>query len=326
MVLNQCKILFHFYYPQKINEVMNSFMNYENIIKQQKLFTLEDFPSVRKALMDYNEENCDFNVCNVLSWGLFYKLEYSYFNGTIICYNPHSDFLLFPTFNGLLAEDIYELFLECRKRHPNVQITAISQNNLKKLPDIEKYFTVHNDKDWNDYIYITQDLVNLPGKKLAKKKNLISQFHRLYPDNQTREITSSDSNEILDFCIKWRSFQTNSDEYMTAEAEAIKIIFNNWDMFPCEGLKLYANGILCSFTVWSPQTTDMATVHFEKSNPNYKGAAQVINNQIAKEILKKNFKYINREQDMGDVGIRQAKHSYQPYRMLPFYELKLKKV
>ncbi|MCL2206368.1 MAG: phosphatidylglycerol lysyltransferase domain-containing protein, partial [Treponema sp.] len=98
-------------------------------------------------------------------------------------------------------------------------------------------------------------------------------------------------------------------------------ILTNWEKFPCKGLKLYVDGKICAFSVFSRQTNDMAAVHFEKYDPEIKGAGQVINQETAK-FLENDYKFINREEDLGFAGIRQAKRSYQPSRMLPYYKLK----
>jgi hypothetical protein len=152
---------------------------------------------------------------------------------------------------------------------------------------------------------------------------LINQFKKLFPDYLFLPITSDDKMEILNFCEEWKK-NYYADDHLIAEGSAIKTILTNWDIFPCEGLKLIVDNKLVGFTVWSKQTDEMACVHFEKSNQNYKGAAQIINQFAANKILNNNFKYINREQDMGLKGIRQAKQSYFPCRMLPFYNLFIK--
>jgi len=124
----------------------------------------------------------------------------------------------------------------------------------------------------------------------------------------------------MDFCYYWKNTHEEM-EHLDVELAAIQTLLEHWDLFPCDGLKLYANGKLCAFSIYSPQTADMALIHSEKCDPVIKGAGQVINQETAK-ILIKDFKYINREQDMGLAGIKQAKRSYQPVKMLPHYRLK----
>jgi uncharacterized protein len=56
-------------------------------------------------------------------------------------------------------------------------------------------------------------------------------------------------------------------------------------------------------------------IHFEKGNPSYQGSYQAINQMFASRAFKKageKFRLVNRMQDLGDEGLRQAKLSYQP--------------
>ena len=53
----------------------------------------------------------------------------------------------------------------------------------------------------------------------------------------------------------------------------------------------------------------------------YKGLYQVINWETAKLIATQGFEFINREEDVGDQGLRDAKLSYHPVEIIPAYEL-----
>ena len=295
----------------------------KNILNNLKPISINDFDLIYSYLKKDPAENCDYNVCNILSWGLIYNLHYSIYKDIIIFFNPAYNYLLIPCIDNITESELHEIFIVFKERYPDVQITPISNNHLKSLPDIKKYFNMINDTDWNDYVYLSENLVNLSGKKLAKKKNLISQFLRLYPDHKSIKISNDDCDELISFNSKWQVSHDVDDEYLKVEIEAIKIILKNWEIFPCNGLKLYADGKLCAYAVWSPQTSNMATVHFEKCDPNIKGSGQMINYLIAKDI-ELNYTFINREQDMGREGIRHAKRSYQPLRMVEFYKLTAK--
>jgi hypothetical protein len=231
--------------------------------------------------------------------------------------------LLSPVGERFTAHDLFQLNNCCKKIHKDVEILVVSDDYITNNPNIYEYFTITNDENWNDYIYSTESMVNLAGKKLAKKKNLISQFKRLYPDYTLKPISSCDFNELMEFTDLWKNTHKDNNDYLDIELEALKTILSLWDKLPCDGYKLYVHDKLCAFSIYSPQTKDMATVHYEKYDINIKGAGQMINHEISKVLLK-DYIYINREQDMGLEGIRQAKKSYQPIRKVPFYRLKSK--
>ena len=307
--------------------------DFSSIEKNLKPITLNDIEIIKDYLKKFPAENCDFNICTIYTWGLYFKLEYTIFNERLFLFNPFYAYLLAPLGEKFTAEELFQINNCCKKIHKNVEIMVVSDEYVKNTPDLSEYFTIINDLDWNDYVYDLDRLAQLSGKKLAKKKNLISQFMRVNPNWKIKNIEKNDIDEIMEFSYYWKelhdvgnafiSSKQDQSEYLDIEMEALKLSLQNWEILPNEGIKLYVNDKICAFAIWSPQTMDMVTIHYEKYDPLIKGAGQVINQQTAL-ILKERFKYANREQDIGLPGIRQAKRSYQPERMIPFYRLKVK--
>ena len=160
-------------------------------------------------------------------------------------------------------------------------------------------------------------MVQLSGKKLAKKKNLISQFRRAYPDYKVLPITADRAEVILSFTEKWRREREVEGIYLNTEFTAIRNTMDMWNDIPIEGIIICLDHRIAAYSMFSPQTVDMATVHFEKFDPDKKGSAQLINWETARH-LQSRFKWINREQDIGLEGLRQAKMSYDPDFMVAF--------
>jgi len=300
-------------------------INKLNIINSLKPVSFNDFDLIYGFLKKYPTENCDYNICNLFSWDLFLKLEYMFYQDRLILFNPFYKYFLSPVGEQFSAEELFQLYNMFKNKYDDLEILGVSEDYVNNNQDLKEYFSIRNDENLNDYIYTTENLVNLPGKKLAKKKNLISQFKRLYPDFSLKPIDANDYKEIMEFCDYWKNNHDEENEKLNIEFEAIKTILTRWDLFPCEGLKLFLNGKLCAFSIYSRQTEDMAAVHFEKFDPKIKGAGQAINQETAK-LLIKDFKFVNREQDMGMPGIRQAKRSYQPVRMLAYYRMTEKRI
>jgi len=292
----------------------------QDVINNLQPISFDDFDIIHNYLKKTESENCDYNICNIMSWGMKYELKYSIYKDNIFFLNPHYPYLLTPSLEGISAEELYKIYRSFAEKYPEVIITPIPEKYITSIKDLDKYFSVLNDDNWNDYVYLSENLVNLSGKTLAKKKNLIAQFCKLYPDFRAVPISADDYQEVVDFCSNWAKTHNLDDKYLRAELQAIQIVLQRWSLFPARGLKLYANDRLCAFAIWSPQNSEMATVHFEKSDVSIKGAGQMINYLTAKEIAPL-FRYINREQDMGLEGIRHAKRSYMPVKMVGFYRI-----
>ncbi|MBQ2048423.1 MAG: DUF2156 domain-containing protein, partial [Schwartzia sp.] len=59
-------------------------------------------------------------------------------------------------------------------------------------------------------------------------------------------------------------------------------------------------------------------VHIEKGAPDIRGAYTVINQSFLEHEWSE-FPYVNRQEDMGLEGLRTAKESYRPVRMIQKY-------
>ena len=72
-----------------------------------------------------------------------------------------------------------------------------------------------------------------------------------------------------------------------------------------KGGAVYVDGVMVAFTLGSPINSEIFDIHIEKALPQYAEAYTVINNEFAK--ILGDYKFINREDDMGLEGLRKAK-------------------
>ncbi len=172
-------------------------------------------------------------------------------------------------------------------------------------------------KGYSDYVYNIEDLINLSGKKYHSKKNHLNSFKKTY-DYKYEAMTAQNA---LD-CIKaYDGWYTNDadDAMLTYEKEAIEDILTNFKHLEFYGGVLYANGEICAFTVSEQLTTDMAVIHIEKANTAFNGAYAAIN-QMHLENTWSHLTFVNREEDLGLEGLKKAKKSYRPCRMIDKYK------
>ncbi len=298
-------------------------MNLNNEQFELRLLTVDLAPMIIGCLNAFPKQACDLNLCNLFTWGKLYKLHYFIWKGAYVIYNPRYHYLAFPFCYNFDAKSLADLVKDFRSIDPKTEMILFPDEWLNLHPDAQDYFRIRTHEDWSDYVYLSERLFSLSGKKLAKKKNLLSQFHRLYPVYQVTNIVKEDKDAILEHFKKWQSDRDIKDINLTMEYKAVKNAFEYWDVLPLEGLKLIVGNDILAWTIFSPQTKDMITVHFEKFDPAIKGCAQAINWETAKYV-KDSYKYINREQDMGIEGLRHAKRSYEPEFMVMFHTSRLK--
>jgi len=180
---------------------------------------------------------------------------------------------------------------------------------------------IKEDPSEGEYIYSIPELIELPGKQFHKKKNLLNQFLREY-EHSYIEITQGIIEEILrvqhDWCL-WKNCDGSSG--LKAENEAIARVLGSWKgLGGLFGGALIVKDRIVAYTIAEEVDPENIIIHFEKGLTEYKGVYQAIN-QIFLEKSCSSFKWVNREQDMGNEGLRKAKLSYNPTRILKKYQV-----
>lgn len=179
-------------------------------------------------------------------------------------------------------------------------------------------YSVEEDRDNFDYVYMKESLSTLAGKKLHKKKNHINGFLQAYPDFSVKPLsvhTAADADAVLDYWAVEQQDLAGTD--YTAAKQALVSIAKT-DML---GSVLYVQNepaAWCLAELTAANTT--AVVHFEKARTEFRRAYQYINYAFAQS-LPETVVYINREQDLGDEGLRHAKMSYRPEKFIKKYRL-----
>jgi len=166
---------------------------------------------------------------------------------------------------------------------------------------------IGEDRDNFDYLYLRGDLAELGGKKFHKKRNLVNAFLLSYPDHSSVPLSASLIKDAAAVLKDWEERSGDSGDYIAA-SESLEL----FDEFQLEGRLVYVNGRPAAFCSGeSVAGGKMFALHFEKAIDEYKGIYQFVNQDFARN-LSESYTYINREQDLGDEGLRQAKMTYRP--------------
>jgi len=163
-----------------------------------------------------------------------------------------------------------------------------------------------------DYLYSVTDLIALKGNRFHKKKNLLNQFKKKY-DYEYVTFTAEMVDMALGMQENWCTWRDcESSEGLAAENRVISRILHNWEnLHSITGGAIIIDGGMVAYTIAEALTTETLVIHFEKGHPDYRGVYQAIN-QMFLDNLSRKLKIVNREQDLGDEGLRKAKLSYNP--------------
>ncbi len=187
---------------------------------------------------------------------------------------------------------------------------------LEKYPDAK--FNITAERDDFDYVYLAHDLINLSGRKYHGKKNHLNAFKKEYPEAKYLPITE----EIIPKCREelniWSETHKRAnpdDPFIGYEQAAIHEIFDHFDRFKLKGGAILLNDKVVAFTFGERLNSDTAVIHVEKADQNIRGIYAAINQNFVEHEWS-DMIYINREEDMGIEGLRKAKESYRPIKMI----------
>jgi hypothetical protein len=189
--------------------------------------------------------------------------------------------------------------------------------------DLGSLAVIEEERGHWDYLYHVSDLIELKGNRYHKKKNLLNQFKKKY----AYEYVPLESGLVglaigmqTDWCT-WRDCE--SSDILSAENRAIYKILEQWDRLQGTiGGAIMVDQVMVAYTVAEALTDNTVLIHFEKGDTEYKGVYQAINQMFLQNFATA-YRYVNREQDLNDEGLRKAKLSYLPVDFLKKYRVDL---
>ncbi len=191
-----------------------------------------------------------------------------------------------------------------------VRQSAVSVANLDHT-----HFTVTTDRANSDYVYLVKDLAELAGRNYSGKRNRVKQCRRDY-SCVFETITNANLDECRDLLERWCDLRhCELDHGLNGEGQALQETMRNFLDFGLLGGLVRVDGTVEAFAIGERLNQDTAVCHFEKALPAIQGLGQLINQWFTVHCLG-DFTYINREQDLGIPGLRQAKESYHPHHLV----------
>lgn len=185
---------------------------------------------------------------------------------------------------------------------------------------LEKYLSsgsamVSEDRDSFDYLYLREELAQLPGNRFHKKKNRISYFtnrHHFKAQNYSDHFCSG----CLKLLDNWmQTVRDKSNTSLSLELSATAEALQYAAELNLDGIVVTVDGAVAAFAIGEKLNHDTAVCHFEKSDPFKEGLSQLVNREFSR-LLFTDCRYINREQDLGEAGLRNAKLSYHPTELI----------
>ena len=177
---------------------------------------------------------------------------------------------------------------------------------------------IEHDRPEDDYIYSVKELIELKGRKFEAKRHHIKTFLKQNYNYEYEPMNGKNALECIPLAKEWLERQACEDRIMQAELFAVEQALSQFDALSLSGGIIRIDGMVKSFTVGEALCEDTAVIHIEKADPTIPGLYQMINREYLSHAWPQ-MSFINREEDMGIAGLRAAKQSYRPVRMVEKY-------
>ncbi len=285
---------------------------------------IEDKELIEKFMPSCCRQMCDFTFGNLFCWSGAEHTEIALKDGFLFLratFNGVTSYA-FPWGEGDVYNALAEIVEDSASRGADLSFFCVASEQLVYL---EKFFgqrlIYKEQRDYFDYVYFSDKLATLSGRRLHSKKNHVNSFMKRY--NYTFSvIDESNLQACLHFSHKW--FMDNqSTQRLEAERQVIDTAFRHYKALGFLGGVLKVDGRIVAYCL-GERMYDGETfcVHFEKADKDFPTAYAAVNKLFA-ELLVNEYKYINREDDSGVEGLRKAKTSYQPEALVKKYYAKI---
>ncbi len=264
----------------------------------------------------------DYTIGAMYMWRDFYQTQFTIFDDMILYkvkFLNRTSFT-FPVGGGSLDKAMDALKEYCKENDLPLWFCTVPVEAVPTL--VDQYggtIPGHPNRDWADYLYLADDLANMAGRRYSGQRNHINKFKKLYPDYKYQRITSDNLGRVEEFL---KDYQLNhgkdaslAQEELTRTLELLQFL----DKFNLPGAFIEVDGNIVALTI-GEIVNDTLHCHIEKAVRDYPGSYQMIVKEFATDMVQEyGIKYINREEDVGDEGLRTSKLSYHPVQLLDKY-------
>ena len=286
-----------------------------------KRFKLKDKKIIQSFIDRFQPISCEYNFSNLYAWQYVSKLSWTIYKGRLLIYDDSDSKCSFmPLGEDFPPDELAHLSKKLNDIGLSPDFCLAESNYLNKYLKTKEYYSINKEPDHAEYVYDVKKLDKLAGTKLQKKRNLISQFKRLYPDFKIDTLHKKHIPKVIAFSQALISLYDKPSKTLIQEFNALKNTCEHFTELDVDGLIINSENKIIAFSIFSKLNSDTYDIQFEKANRGFKGAAQIINHETAK-YLKDKCTYINREQDLGIQGLRKAKMSYEPLHLFIPYTL-----
>ena len=284
---------------------------------KQETITIKTLPALREAFSHYKSRLCDISAGVALFWRDYYEISLVRVGDCLsLCYGGKR--LSLP--QGKNADSALRLLLDAGRP---LTLAGLSEDDVKRVLALCPEATVRSlGRDYCDYLYDAESLVTLAGRRFSGQRNHINKFRKLYPDARFEPICTDNLTLAREFCRDYFENYGKKTGVSDYEYKALLHQLDHWDTYgQCGGLLVDGDRAIALSV--GEVVGDTLIVHTEKADIRYAGVYPMMVNAFARAFATDGVRYINREEDLGDEGLRTSKLSYHPVALLEKFTVTL---
>jgi hypothetical protein len=291
-----------------------------------KPLALDDRDHITAMFRAHPPITSELTFTNLFMWRHHYRFRWSMAGDALLiaAESPQGEpFALPPVGGGDLAR-AFRFLLDHLGR-----LAALPEIHRVPEPLARRYsetlaLEAEENRAHSDYLYRTKSLITLSGRKYHRKRNHLNQFRSAYA-YRYEPLTPGLIEACLELQEEWcRLRDCTENTALLSEERAVHEALRHYFQLGLTGAAILVNGGVVAFSLGEPLNPETAVIHVEKANPEFAGSYAVINQEFCRHAWSK-FTYVNREQDLGDQGLRQAKLSYYPDHLVSKFVLRATK-
>ena len=162
---------------------------------------------------------------------------------------------------------------------------------------------------------------NMKGKKYHNHKNHINKFNALYENVELLDIRDVEPAEYLQFLDDYVKSEHKKATIAKEENVKAKEVLSDLEAYGVVGYVLKVDGKIVGLEV-GEILGDYYYSHIEKADKTYNGVYSKLV-QLVSQDLQEKVKYMNREEDLNEPGLRRSKRGYKPIGYIEKNQVKI---